>query len=83
MAECESAHFSSYLTAKSTRLRDEHKMAIRQLMKGRDVFVSLTTRLGKSTYFQILPFVFDHKSVVHWWLAEHVVQKSLFQGLDR
>ena len=54
-----------------------------QLMKGRDVFVSLTTRLGKSTYFQILPFVFDHKSVVHWWLAEHVVQKSLFLGLDR
>ena len=32
-----------------------------QLMKGKDVFVSLTTRLGKSTYFQILPFVFDHK----------------------
>ena len=33
-------------------------------MKRTDVFVNLPTGFVENIFFQILPFVFDHKSVV-------------------
>ena len=74
MAESESAKCSRFCNAISFCLvqqrapefsiRDEQKKAIMAVYEGKDVFVSLPTGFRKSVYFQILPFVFDYKSVV-------------------
>ena len=72
MAERESERFSRFCDAisyglvllRAPEFEMNRKRLSWQFMKGRDVFVSLLTGFRKSIYFQILPFVFNHKSVV-------------------
>ena len=40
-------------------LKDKQRDAILPFVNGKDLFVSLPTRYGKSLYYQILPVLFD------------------------
>ncbi len=42
-----------------TRLREGQELAIREFLKGKDVFVSLPTGSGKSLCYMILPYIFN------------------------
>ena len=69
MGECKSVCDAiSYglvrLRAPEFALKDEQEKAILAVYEEKDVFVSLPTGFRKSIYFQILRFVFVHKSVV-------------------
>ncbi len=51
----------SQLEMSHLNLKDEQQRVIREVYRGRDVFVVLPTGFGKSICFQVLPFLFDHK----------------------
>lgn len=40
-------------------LKEEQRLAIREFLNGRDVFVMLPTGFGKSACFACLPYAFD------------------------
>ncbi len=42
-----------------TRLREGQELAIREFLKGKDVFVCLPTGSGKSLCYMILPYIFN------------------------
>ncbi len=42
-----------------TRLREGQELAIREFLKGKNVFVSLPTVSGKSLCYWIWPYIFD------------------------
>ncbi len=52
-----------------TRLREGQELAIREFLKGKDVFVSLSTGSGKSLSYWILLYIFDfiEEGVTQWY----------------
>ena len=51
----------SKLGLSNLQLKNEQKQAIHVIYGGKEVSVYLTTGFGKSIWFQIMPFLFDHK----------------------
>ena len=52
----------SQLRMSHLTLKDQQRQAIYAVYSGKDVFVFLPTGFGKSICYQVLPFLFDHKS---------------------
>ena len=50
------------LSQSHLKLKDQQLQAIHAVYSGKDVFVFLPTGFGKSICYQVLPFLFDHKS---------------------
>ena len=44
-------------------LKKEQVQTIRNLYNGKDVFLWLPTGFGKSICYEVLPFLFDYKSI--------------------
>ena len=52
----------SQLQKSHLKLKDQQLQAIHAVYSGKDVFVFLPTGFGKSICYQVLPFLFDHRS---------------------
>ena len=52
----------SQLQKSHLKLKDQQLQAIHAVYSGKDVFVFLPTGFAKSICYQVLPFLFDHKS---------------------
>ena len=52
----------SQLQMSHLTLKEQQLQAIYAVYSGKDVFVFLPTSFGKSICYQVLPFLFDHKS---------------------
>lgn len=51
------------LGSPGVKLKPEQEAAIWAVYKGRDVFVRLPTRFGKSLCYEVLPFITDRKLI--------------------